>query len=74
MASPIESDVQLHIWFATTFRGTNGKVQNKELGVENRIQRLTTGVRIHDGVLSKTILLLLLLLGLRLRRLCDRRN
>jgi hypothetical protein len=39
------------------------------------IQKSTTGVRVHDGVLSETILLLLgLLLGLCLLGLCHGRN
>jgi hypothetical protein len=46
-------------------------VQNKELEVENRIQKSTTGVCVHDGVLSESILLLL---GLCLLGLCHGRN
>ena len=44
--------------------------------MEDRIQISTSGVGVHDGVLlSKTILLLLgLLLGLCLLRLCHGRN
>ena len=68
----IESDVLLHAWLATTLQGPNRKVQNKELGVEYRVQQSTTRVRVHDWVLSETSLLLLL--GLRLLGLCDRRN
>ena len=43
--------------------------------MKNRIQKSTTGVRVHDGVLSESILLLLgLLLGLCLLGLCHGRN
>ncbi len=50
-------------------------VQNKELQVENRRHKSTTGVRVHDGVLSETILLLWLgRLGLCLLRLCHGPN
>jgi hypothetical protein len=44
--------------------------------VGSRIQKSTTGVRVHDGVLSETILLLLGLglLGLCLLWLCHGRN
>lgn len=66
----IRRTVLLHVCFAITFQGTIQKVQ-KEPGVEKRVKQLTTGVRVHDRVLSETILLLL---GLRLLRLCDRRN
>ena len=61
MTSPIESCTVTLV----CYRGTNRKVQNKELELENRIQKSTTGVRVHDRVLSETIRLLgLCLLGL----------
>jgi len=61
MTSPIESCTVTLV----CYRGTNRKVQNKELELENRIQKSTTGVGVHDGVLSETIRLLgLCLLGL----------
>ena len=66
MTSPIESCTVTLV----CYRGTNRKVQNKELELENRIQKSTTGVRVHDRVLSETIRLLL---G-RWLRLWDLRN
>jgi hypothetical protein len=42
--------------------------------VGNIILKSTTGVRVHDGVLSESTLLLGLLLGLCLLGLCHGRN